>query len=104
MAFPTAKTIRESYREFWHIVERHCGVLATLNFDTKLVYKMPIRLYCMNGGHHLRILEDGTTEGSRDENDQYSKVAMCLTAYFGRRLGDFAEFVLNCDTSLNTAC
>lgn len=35
---------------------------------------MPIRLYCMNGGHHLRILEDGAIEGIRDENDLYSKV------------------------------
>ena len=37
--------------------------------------KMLIQLYCMNGGYHLRILEDGTVEGKRDGNDIYSKVA-----------------------------
>lgn len=31
------------------------------------------RLYCMNGGHHLQILPDGTVEGKRDENDVHSK-------------------------------
>ncbi|XP_045580951.1 putative fibroblast growth factor 1 [Salmo salar] len=31
------------------------------------------RLYCMNGGHHLQILPDGTVGGKRDENDIHSK-------------------------------
>ncbi|XP_061581084.1 putative fibroblast growth factor 1 isoform X2 [Cololabis saira] len=29
------------------------------------------RLYCMNGGHHLQILRDGTVRGCRDERDAH---------------------------------
>ncbi|XP_062309484.1 putative fibroblast growth factor 1 [Osmerus eperlanus] len=32
-------------------------------------YRPVTRLYSMNGGHHLRILPDGTVTGSRQEND-----------------------------------
>ncbi|XP_029367823.1 putative fibroblast growth factor 1 [Echeneis naucrates] len=30
------------------------------------------RLYCMNGGHHLQILSDGTVQGQRDEGDVHT--------------------------------
>lgn len=31
------------------------------------------RLYCMNGGHHLQILPDGTVQGQREDGDAHSK-------------------------------
>lgn len=36
-------------------------------------YKKPKLLYCSNGGHFLRILPDGTVDGTRDRSDQHSK-------------------------------
>ena len=41
------------------------------------------RLYCTNGGHHLRILADGTVQGGRDDGDAHSKT----TAHFPPRTG-----------------
>nr|XP_046261933.1 putative fibroblast growth factor 1 [Scatophagus argus] len=35
-------------------------------------YRRPTRLYCMNGGHHLQILPDGTVQGQRDDRDAYT--------------------------------
>lgn len=36
-------------------------------------YRRLTRLYCMNGGHHLQLLPDGTVQGQRDDRDVHSK-------------------------------
>ena len=36
-------------------------------------YRRLTRLYCMNGGHHLQILPDGTVRGQREDRDSHSK-------------------------------
>lgn len=38
-------------------------------------YRRLTQLYCMNGGHHLQILPDGTVQGLRDDGDAHSKTA-----------------------------
>ncbi|KAM3612626.1 uncharacterized protein V6R79_011536 [Siganus canaliculatus] len=35
-------------------------------------YRRLTRLYCMNGGHHLQILPDGTVHGQRDGEDAHT--------------------------------
>ncbi|XP_076021085.1 putative fibroblast growth factor 1 [Genypterus blacodes] len=35
-------------------------------------YRRRTRLYCMNGGHHLQILHDGTVQGHRDDGDPHT--------------------------------
>ncbi|CAF99073.1 unnamed protein product, partial [Tetraodon nigroviridis] len=35
-------------------------------------YRRLARLYCMNGGHHLQILPDGTVRGLRDDGDAHT--------------------------------
>ncbi|CAB1316785.1 unnamed protein product [Coregonus sp. 'balchen'] len=42
--------------------------VLSLGPTTQQNYRPLTRLYCMNGGHHLRILQDGTVAGSRDEH------------------------------------
>ncbi|XP_034545249.1 putative fibroblast growth factor 1 isoform X2 [Notolabrus celidotus] len=36
------------------------------------------RLYCMNGGHHLQILPEGTVQGQREDRDDH--IVLKLTA------------------------
>lgn len=45
-------------------------------------YKKPKLLYCSNGGHFLRILPDGTVDGTRDRSDQHSKQLSKLHLHF----------------------
>ncbi|XP_068441687.1 putative fibroblast growth factor 1 [Clinocottus analis] len=35
-------------------------------------FRRRTRLYCMNGGHHLQILPDGTVRGQRDDGDAHT--------------------------------
>ncbi|XP_068570680.1 putative fibroblast growth factor 1 [Cebidichthys violaceus] len=35
-------------------------------------FRRRTRLYCMNGGHHLLILPDGTVQGQRDDGDVHA--------------------------------
>ncbi|XP_065774892.1 fibroblast growth factor 1 isoform X2 [Muntiacus reevesi] len=45
----------------------------TEKFDLPLSnYKKPKLLYCRNGGHFLRILPDGTVDGTKDRSDQHT--------------------------------
>ncbi|XP_037862546.1 fibroblast growth factor 1 isoform X3 [Chlorocebus sabaeus] len=48
-------------------------------------YKKPKLLYCSNGGHFLRILPDGTVDGTRDRSDQHSfSTWVLLTLWAGK--------------------
>uniref|UniRef100_A0A8P0PQ10 Fibroblast growth factor n=2 Tax=Canis lupus familiaris TaxID=9615 RepID=A0A8P0PQ10_CANLF len=39
-------------------------------------YMKPKLLYCSNGGHFLRILPDGTVDGTRDRSDQHIQLQL----------------------------
>lgn len=43
-------------------------------------YKKPKLLYCSNGGHFLRILPDGTVDGTRDRSDMHSEQSRAAAA------------------------
>uniref|UniRef100_A0A3B4AWI2 Fibroblast growth factor n=1 Tax=Periophthalmus magnuspinnatus TaxID=409849 RepID=A0A3B4AWI2_9GOBI len=44
------------------------------------------RLYCMNGGHHLQLLPDGTVQGQRDDGDLRA-VDIGVVVIFGQEAG-----------------
>ncbi|XP_056296207.1 putative fibroblast growth factor 1 [Pseudoliparis swirei] len=35
-------------------------------------FRRRTRLYCMNGGHHLQMLPDGTVQGQREDRDAHT--------------------------------
>ncbi|NXT12534.1 FGF1 factor, partial [Prunella fulvescens] len=39
-------------------------------------YHKPKLLYCSNGGHFLRILPDGTVDGTRDRSDEHIQLQL----------------------------
>ncbi|NXO01852.1 FGF1 factor, partial [Rhinopomastus cyanomelas] len=43
-------------------------------------YKKPKLLYCSNGGHFLRILPDGTVDGTRDRSDLHIQLQLSTEA------------------------
>ncbi|XP_020783484.1 putative fibroblast growth factor 1 [Boleophthalmus pectinirostris] len=55
-------------------------------------YRSLTRLYCMNGGHHLQLLPDGTVQGQRDDGDVHTflklkAVDIGVVVIFGKEAG-----------------
>lgn len=59
-------------------------------------YRRLTRLYCMNGGHHLQILPDGTVQGQRDDRDVHSKTAAHSAFNIQVRPSVWCVHVLSC--------
>ncbi len=69
---------RVSEQHFWNMTERDTTAFTLLpttteQKDTK--HNSLRKLYCRNGGYHLRIQPNATVDASRQENDVYSKYA-----------------------------
>ncbi|CAG5991569.1 unnamed protein product [Menidia menidia] len=64
-----------SLRAGWRMCSRRGGVSRRGGGWPEEDHRRLTRLYCMNGGHHLQILSDGTVQGQRDGRDAHSKAA-----------------------------
>ncbi|XP_042349545.1 putative fibroblast growth factor 1 [Plectropomus leopardus] len=71
------------------------------------------RLYCMNGGHHLQILPDGTVQGQREDGDVHTVlkltavdrgVVVILGIEAGRYLAMSNEGQLYSSPTVNDEC
>ncbi|KAG9265961.1 fibroblast growth factor 1 [Astyanax mexicanus] len=71
------------------------GSVTVLNPEQRQPGSSPLhRLYCRNGGHHLRVLPSGAVDGSRQHNDPYTvlkvkAVSAGVVAIKGHETGRF---------------
>ena len=66
------------------MVKEKCSVYykASSKENAQLMLKKPKLLYCSNGGYFLRILPDGTVDGTKDRSDQHSKHPSHISGIF----------------------